>query len=619
MKYSFLVIISLLALVHPLKAQQANVKAFVSSTTIGTEEGVAYTIEVEGASANDVQRPQAPVAEGLTLSRPTASTQTSVSIVNGRMSQSVSFEWVYRPNGEGTARIGQAEVVVSGQTFTTDPISVSVVPQDQRPQRQTRTDPFNPFGALRRPRQQQQPASPPPAISERDIFIRAVPSDRNVFRNEQVNIEYQLFYREGMQLRQSRLADSWDAEGFWREELDVERRPIPKTVVENGLRYNTITLKRVAVFPTRIGELTVDPLKIEVEAYVPSRSADPFDQFFSFRPRYEPVEVASRSVKINVESLPDDAPEDFLGAVGSFRVEAKVDRAEVQVGEPIEVELLISGTGNMATIEPPRFEPPGVFEQYDPQVKTQITRNGRQIRGTKTLTYVLVPRSNGVFQIPQVTLSFFNPQHGKYESLNPRPTTVRVTGDPMISPATLTSGSGLPVDDIAGLMIEGASWRQISPPLVHTSNLTYVLLGIPLLLLGGLLFYQKHLDRMAGDQTYARNRRAHPVARKHLKKAELLLQENKARAFYEEIERALLSFIGNRLNIADKGYTYQQLNSELAKRGAGDEVRGRLLHLMEECDRVRYAPILPDQNAMNTACDRASAVIVDLDRVFTGK
>lgn len=617
MKYTFLFLLALFVGIHPLKAQQANVKASVSSSTIGTEEGVAYTIEIEGVSANEVQRPTAPAADGLTLSQPVASTQTSVSIVNGRMSQSVSFEWVYRPTGEGTAQIGTTRVVVKGETFTTDPITISVVPQSQRPQRQTRTDPFNPFGSLRR--QPQQPASPPPAITDRDIFIRAIPSNRNVVRNQQVNIEYQLFYREGMQLRQSRLADSWDAEGFWREELDVERRPIPKTVVENGLRYNTITLKRVAVFPTRVGELTVDPLKIEVEAYVPSRSADPFDQFFSFRPRYEPVEVASRSVKINVESLPGQAPEDFLGAVGSFRVEASVDRADVEVGEPIEVELTISGTGNMATIEPPQFEPPGVFEQYDPQVKTQINRSGRQIRGTKTLTYVLVPRSNGVFQIPQVTLSFFNPARGQYESLNPRPTTVRVTGDPMVSPATLTSGSGLPVDDIAGLLTEGANWRRAYQPLVHTSTWTYVLLGIPLLLLCGLLVFQKHQNRMAVDQTYARNRRAHPVARKHLKKAEELLQENKARAFYEEIERALLSFIGNRLNIADKGYTYQQLNSELERRGAGTDVRDRLLHLMEECDRVRYAPILPDQQAMNTACDRASAIIVDLDRVFSGK
>ena len=511
-----------------------------------------------------------------------------------------------------------AEVIVKGTTYTTDPISLTVVPQSQRPQRQqTRRDPFNPFGSRRSP-QQQVPQSPL-TVSERDIFIRAIPSNRSVYRNQQVNIEYQLFYREGMQLRQSRLADSWDAEGFWREELDVERRPIPRTVVENGLRYNTIVLKRVAVFPTRAGELSIDPLKIEVEAYVPTRSADPFDQFFSFRPRYEPIEVSSPAVRINVDALPANEPDDFLGAVGSFRVEASVDRNEVEVGEPIQVTLSISGTGNMATIEPPHFEPPGVFELFDPQVDIQINRSGRQIRGTKTLNYVLVPRSNGVFQIPQVTLSFFNPEHGKYETLNPRPTSIKVVGEPIASPATLTSSSGFPVDDIAGLLTTGASWKRVNPALVHQSSLTYILLGLPFLLLVGLVFYQMHLDRIAGDQTYARNRRAHPVARKHLKKAEVLLSENKPRAFYEEIERAVMSFIGNRLNIADKGFTYQQLSEELAERGVGDDARARLVGLMQECDRVRYAPILPDQEAMNTACDRASALIVDLDEVFAGK
>ena len=616
MKFALYILIAMIVAVCPLYAQQVNVTASVSGTTIGTEEGVSYRIEVDGVTNSEVERPDAPSATGLVLTQPVASTQQSVSIVNGRMSQSISFEWVYRPEGEGKAEIGTTQVVVKGKTYATQPIEITVVPQSQRPQRrQTRRDPFS---AFRQP-SPQQPASPPPAITKKDIFIRAIPSDRNVFRNEQVNIEYQLYYREGMQLRQSRLADSWDAEGFWREELDVERRPIPRTVIENGLRFNTIVLKRVAVFPTRTGSLTVDPLKIEVEAYIPSRSADPFDQFFSFRPRYEPVEVASAPVAINVSDLPGEPPEDFLGAVGAFRVEASVDRSEVEVGEPIQVQLTLSGTGNMATIEPPHFEPPGVFEQYDPQVDIQINRSGQQIRGTKTLTYVLVPRSNGVFQIPQVSLSFFNPEHGRYETLNPRPTSVRVSGTPTAEASTVTSATGLPIDDIAGLLTTDASWRRVEPTPIHQSAWVYILLGLPMIALVGLLFYQKHADRMSGDQIYARNRRAHPVAKKHLKRAEALLVENDARAFYEEIERALLSFIGNRLNIADKGLTYQQLGTELSKRGVSDDVRDRLLSIMHECDRVRYAPVPPDQSAMNTACDRAYALIVDLDEVFSSK
>ena len=599
-------------------AQQVRVNASVTSQTVGTEEAVSYRIQVEGASPSNVQRPVAPEAQGLQLIQPVPSTQQSVSIVNGNMTQSVSYEWRYRPESEGAAQIAAAEVLVDGTEYRTEPIAITVVPQSQRPQRQAqRRDPFSPFNSLMRPAP--EPERTAPAISEQDIFIRAIPSDRSVFRNEQVNIEYHLYFREGMQLRQSRLADSWDAEGFWREELDVERRPIPKTVVENGRRFNTIVLKRVAVFPTRTGSLTVDPLKIEAEAYAPSRSLDPFDQFFSFRPRYEPVQVASDPVTIEVSDLPANAPPDFLGAVGAFRAEARVDRAEVEVGEPIQVTLTISGAGNIATIEPPNFQPPGVFEQYDPQVDTRIERNGTQIRGSKTLTYVLVPRSNGVFQIPDVTLSVFNPDRGRYESLNPRPTTVRVSGSASTPAATLTTTSGLPVDDIAGLLVNANAWSRVNPVPVHRASWAYVLLAIPLLLLVGMLMYQRHVDKISGDLTYARNRRAHPVAKKHLKRAEQLLAQNDARAFYEEIERALLSFIGNRLNIADKGLTYQQLGVELTRHGVSAEVQERLIALLNECDRVRYAPILPDQQAMNTACDRASHIIVLLDQVFSGK
>ncbi len=598
---------------------QVDVQASVSENTIGTEEGVTFRIEVSGASARDVAQPRAPDATGLALIRSSPSTQQSVSIVNGRMTQSVAFEWVYQAAGEGTAQINSAEVTVEGKTYNTSPISINVVPQAQRPQRQTRrSNAYDPFATFRN-----TPTSPSsnepaaPQIGKNDIFIRALPSARNVVMNEQVNIEYHLYFREGMQLRQSRLADSWDAEGFWREELDVQRRPVPKTVVENGLRYNTIVLKRVAVFPTHAGTLKIDPLKIEAEAYIPNRNLDPFDQFFSFRPRYEPVEVTSPSVNIEVSPIPDDAPDSFTGAVGTFQLNAHVNREEIEVGEPIQLELTISGIGNIATVEMAEFDPPGVFELYDPNIETSIDRTGGQIRGSKKLTYVLVPRSNGTFQIPEMEMSFYNPDRNRFETIRPRPTPIKVTGTPTSPAATLRNTSGLPVDDIAGLLAIPGSWKRLGVTPLHQRAWVYGLLLLPLLVLGGFLVQRKFNMKLAGDVMYARNRRAHPVARKHLKKAEELLEKNDARAFYQEIERALLSFIGNRLNVAETGMTYHQLGELLAGRNVGEELRSQMIRLIEECDRVRYAPILPNHEEMNTACDRASALIVQLDEIFS--
>lgn len=602
---------ALLAGQAPLLAQEVTVTASVSENTIGTEEAVTYSIEVSGAQARDVSRPKAPEAQGLALLQTMPSTQQKVSIVNGQMAQSISYEWAYRPTGEGHGVIRPAEIEVKGKTYKTQPLSVVIVAQSQRPQRRRQVTRFDPFN--RRPSSSGERESV--KISEKDIFIRAIPSSRKVVRNEQVNIEYHLYFREGMQLRQSRLADSWDAEGFWREELEVQRRPVPKTVIDNGVRYNTIVLKRVAVFPTHAGNLTIDPLKIEAEAYMP-RSIDPFDQFFSFGSRYEPVEVASPSVNIEVSPIPSDAPNSFTGAVGTFSLDARVDRSEVEVGEPVQVEFKLSGTGNIATVELPEFEPPGVFEQYDPQVKTAINRTGGKVRGTKTVTYVLIPRSNGSFQIPEIEMSFYNPARKRYESIKPRPSLVKVTGTPLAPVATMRNASGMPVDDIAGLLAVPESWKKLNGAPLHQKRWTYVLLGLPLVVLAGFVFQHQQVQKIKGDVTYARNKRAHPVAKKHLKRAEELLVQKNPRAFYEEIERAVLTFVGNRLNVADKGMTYQQIDALLAQRDVESEVRTLFIRLLEECDRVRYAPILPDEQEMNTACDRAGALIVQLDHVF---
>jgi hypothetical protein len=195
---------------------------------------------------------------------------------------------------------------------------------------------------------------------------------------------------------------------------------------------------------------------------------------------------------------------------------------------------------------------------------------------------------------------------------------VRVTGTPTAPVAALTASSGLPVDDIAGLLTEARSWKRIGVAPFHRRAWLYTVLALPLVALGGLLVYQRHQARLAVDVTYARNRRAHPVARKHLKQAEILLVENDARAFYHEIERAVLSFVGNRLNVAETGMTHQQLNEMLKQLGVDAGIRNQLFALLQECDRVRFAPLLPDQAEMDTACDRAGALIVQVDEVMEG-
>ncbi|MDX1548655.1 MAG: hypothetical protein R3247_16785, partial [Rhodothermales bacterium] len=69
MKYALFVL--LLALLPGLAgAQDVSVQGVVSETTVGLEEAVAFTLEVQGASFSEIETPEAPETEGLVLQNP---------------------------------------------------------------------------------------------------------------------------------------------------------------------------------------------------------------------------------------------------------------------------------------------------------------------------------------------------------------------------------------------------------------------------------------------------------------------------------------------------------------------------------------------------------------------
>ena len=592
-----------------VRAQDIKVQASVSNKTIGTEEAVTYTIQVEGSDGTNISVPPAPEAEGLTLLQSIPGTQRSVSIVNGVMAQSFGFTWTFRPTAEGRATIGATTIQVGDQSFHTQPVTINVVAQTQRPTRQQQRDPFS--NILRSPFDQSpEPVAEP---TKEDIFIRALPSSREAFQGEQVTVEYRLYFREGIQLRQSRLTDSWDAEGFWREELDVETRPIPRIVVENGLRYNTIVLKRAAVFPTRAGEMSVDPLKIESEALLPFGSRDPFQSLFAMRTRFTPVQLASPRVKIDARPLPAGAPASFNGAVGSYAMTVVPDRTELQVGESVTLTINLARRGNLATLDSPNLEVPAVFDQYDPDVSSLLDRAGRQLSGSKTYRYVLIPRSNGTFEIPSIEFSFFDPVAERYRTSTSSPIPITVTGMASTPAVVSATTNGMPVDDFAPLFVSTSEWSTTNRPTLHTWLWAYLLILVPITASIGAYVVSKQRDRFQKDHSWARGRRAHPLSKKHLKQATLLLASGDTVGYYEELERAVLGFVGNRLNVAERGLTREGLDDLLGKRGIESKLRERLRRFLDACDQGRFAPSTASPENKEEALDDASFLIPEID------
>lgn len=588
----------------PMSAQAQSggtvtIEAMADPSPVGTEERVTLTIRVEGASPSEIETPDPPLTRGLALQQSTPSTQRDVSFSNGELTRSVTYQWTYEPVRAGTARFFPVEVMVRGTGYETEHIDVEVIPQSQRGAR----SPTTPQSGTS-PRSQGSSSSSDESalVSGRDLFIRAHPETRRVYQNEQLIVAYHLYFQGGVQLRHSRLANAWDATGFWREELDVESRPIPQPTTLNGRSYQTIVLKRVALFPTRSGSLQVDPLAIETEA----RAARRFgrnDPFYSPQGPYKPISLASDSLVIQAQPLPDGAPSSFNGAVGDFRLRTGVDSTDVQVGRPVRLRVRVEGAGNIATLQPPAIDRPEAFEMYDPKESTSIDRDGARIRGTKTFTYVLIPQSNGTYTVPPVQFSHFDPEQRRYRTQRGAPVTLRVTGSP---PATASSatGNGLPVNDVAPIMTEASTWTRPGAHALYRSPWPYAALLAPLLVLGGVAATQR--IAAAKDEKPDESEEGGTA---HLERARRHLHQQQPEACYDAVEQAVLHFIGNRLDVAASGLTRDQLDDLLARHAVPPRAREALFELLDVCDQARYSPARTSEKAMQSAIGRAEQLI----------
>lgn len=601
--------LALLTLLPRSAAAQADwtVEATISSPVIQVGEGVQYTLSFSGQRLPTLDGLRPPDANGLVLLQQRPNTSQQVSIVNGSISRSLSYSWTYRGQTSGTARIDGLTIRAGGVTRSVQPINIEVVDRVNPGSGTIGSGGVN-SGAVT------IPSDAPSGLSRTDAFIDLEQSRRTAALYEQVVIDYYLYFRDGIQLRQSRLADSWDAEGFWREDLDVDSRPIPERVVRNGLRYNRLLLKRAAIFPTRAGRLSVDSLKIGTQAFVPVRTTDPFSSFFGPRGEYVDVVIGSPAVNLTVNPLPSPVPPSFSGAVGQLAFEAQIDRSLVEVGNGLTLTLTVRGAGNIAVMDAPELSFPGVFEVYEPEVESSLNRSGAMLTGVKTFTYLIVPRSNGDYELPAIDFTFFNTRSRQYETISRGPFPVRVEGEADQLVGAMAAGA-FPVDDVAPVVSDASPWAPIRSSQPHRSALVYLLLGLPFVLWGVLAVLLDRLDLRAADVEGTRRRRAHPLALKALEQSAAQL-DGDGKGFYQTLEHAVLGFIGNRLNVSERGLTRLELRRLLSAQHVDDATIDQIVEILDVCDAGRYAPVPPNQSVRRDLYDQSSALLTHLMQWF---
>ena len=603
--FVFLLLITACARFYP-----QSFTASVRSSKVGVGDQFEVSFSFSGADVNNAKGFTSPdFANFMILSGPNQS--TSMQIMNGAVSGSLTYSYYLQPRSIGTFNIGSASVSYKGTTFKTQPLKIEVVKGSAPP-----------------PGTNNQSGTNPDAQNSeigKNLFIRVFADKQKVYLGEQVTVTYKLYTRLNIasQMQVSKLPQY---QGFWAEEIETPNNIMFTTENVEGRQFRVGILKKAALFPSQSGELTVSPMELKVPVQIQKKRKSGnsvFDDFFNdpFFGNAETVQFNAKSntVKVNVMPLPENKPESFKGAVGQFTLTSELNKNSTKTNEPLSLKLNISGTGNVSLLNVPEINLPSGMEKYDPKSTDQINRQGR-ISGKKSIEYLIVPRNSGKKEIPPVKFSYFDPNKKGYVTLSTPPYNINVeqgTGD--------QSYAGMSKEDIK-LLGDDIRYIKTSPASLHQKGeIVLYQLGfwtaavLPFFALIGAVMWKRREDRLSGNISLMRYQKAQRISGKRLKTARTLMLANKQTDFYTEISLALFGYLEDKLHIPKSEFTLERASSELRNSKVDETLIAGIVNCAEKCEYIRFAPVEDGTTEMKNMYQQIEKLIIDVERSISVK
>lgn len=584
-------------------AQNISVSA---PTHVATGENFRVSYTIANVSVDEFR--SASIPSGLeVIAGPYTSQQSSYQIVNGHTSRSSSITYTYTLYAEkaGSYTIGAAHAKAGGKTIASRPFRIQV------------------SGATRNngssaPNMHDDAVSPSHSssgrISSEDLFVKVTANKKHVHEQEPILLTYKVYTLVDLTSLDGKMPD---LKGFHTQEIPLPQQKSFHIEKLNGRNYRCVTWSQYVMYPQMTGKMTIPSLTFKGVVVMQNRNVDPFEAFFNGGSGYIEVKrnIVAPAIDIQVDPLPQK-PADFSGGVGRFSISSQLLNNTVKAGAPVTLRVVVGGNGNLKLIKQPVVTFPKDFDKYDPKVtdKTKLTTNG--LEGNMVYDFLVVPRNQGNYTIPAVSLTYYDTSSNMYKTVKTAPLTIKVEpGD----------GKGTSVTDYSAVQqtdikpIKQGGYDTIDTEKLFfgsTSFLLWLLLPFVLFVALVAIFHKKAVEN--ADIVGKRGKRANKVATKRLKTAYKLLTAGKQNEFYDEVLRALWGYVGDKLNMPVEQLSRENISDQLAAHNINAEIIEKFISALDECEYERYAPGSAEGN-MTKTYDSAMIAITEIDGVLRDK
>ena len=613
MKKLFCIVAFLLTAIFQMSAQ--NVIRVEAPDVVAVNEQFNVTFIIEGEkSPSDFQWSSGDDFQ--LVWGPQKGSSSSIQIINGKRSSShqTTFTYILIPKATGTFQLPAATALLSGDRISSTQASIQVVSDGASSSQSSGQNGGKSSGGG------QTSSTGSGEISSNDLFMRLSLSRTEIVIGEPITATLKIYQRANVVGFENAKFPTFN--GFWSQETYVPNNIEFKRESLDDKIYNTAVLRTYVLIPQQSGTITIDPAELVCLVNIrtaPSTSNSLFDSFFQDEYRTIRKRVTTPAVKVKVNPLPAGQPASFGGGVGNFGISARLTTDNLKTHDAASLVITVSGRGNVALLEEPKVNFPPDFEVYDTKTTENTDKSNGGTSGSKSFEYPFIPRSHGDFTIEPVEYSYYDVNAGKYVTLRTEPLHVKVAkGKGGDSTPVTTVNSGVERKDVKSLaddirfIFTGKPGLSGSGSFFVGSVFFWILLALMILGATSVYLAFRKVAAMRADVAGTKNRRATKMAQKRLKLAGEYLDKNLYTAFYEELHKALIGFVSDKLNMDMSEISKDNIASALTEGGVSEEQTKAFTDLLDACEFARYSPDGGNE-AMRSHYDAALKVISSID------
>ena len=342
-----------------ISALNASVVASVDSSTITRGEMVTLSLKLEG---EDIETPNIQTVCGEDVI--STNSQTSIEMINGNFRKNYVLSYKFLP--QKSCVIEPIAVNIGGKTEYTKKISINV-----ETQKVTKDSPF---------------------------ILTLESSKDEVFVGE--SFEVTLLFK---QKNNATAVDSEfvppNLQGFW-----IKNESKPERFKDAEYTTTKVVYTMAA---QREGTLKISEAKMKI-----ALRSHVTDSWGSWVPQIKWKTYFSNDLEIKVKKLPAG-----IELVGSFTIDAKVDKTSINPNEAVNLSIELAGLGNLEDIKTlkPNIDGVSIFDE-----KVEVNSN----KLTQKIAFV----SDKDFIIPPITIRYFDPKTKDIKTISTKEFKIDVKG-----------------------------------------------------------------------------------------------------------------------------------------------------------------------------------------------